>query len=153
MIYKQLLTPEDYSTAKRHTYSAINSLDKSINLETEKLYEKLRDFAIGSVPADILSILASTGFVGIGLAKADNADERTSVALKYGIPVIGAVATSVVCTAGLVSGGTAIILGLLSGEVIKKIGDFTDEKIKDLKKKNISVSDINQYIQNKASQT
>jgi hypothetical protein len=151
-IYKQLC-PDKYQIVKKNTYKAVDSLNKSIDIETNKLFDKLRDIAIGSVPGDALSVITSLGLVGTGLAKADNNDERVSVALRYGIPVVGAVATSVLCTVGLISGGTAIVLGLISGEVIHKIGAVTDNEIKKLKEKHLSLKDINEYIKNQTVQT
>ena len=50
-----------------------------------------------------------------------------SASLKYGIPAVGAIATSLYCSAKLISGGKALLFGLLSGWVINKIGVFADE--------------------------
>ena len=74
--------------------------------------------------------------IGVGLARAKDNDERVSVTLKAGIPVIGAVATSLYCTARLVSGGKAMGVGLLSGYILNKIGEETDKLRKKLTAKN-----------------
>ena len=59
--------------------------------------------------------------------KAETTDDKYSVSLKYGIPAIGAIATSLYCTARLVSGGKAMLLGLLSGWVMNKAGVVVDD--------------------------
>ena len=82
---------------------------------------------LGSAPTDVLSILAAVGAVGYYLGHAENKDEKTSVSLKYGIPAIGAIATSLYCTARLVSGGKAILFGLLSGWAMNKAGVLVDD--------------------------
>ena len=75
--------------------------------------------------------MTTVGAVGYYVSKSDNKDERISASLKYGIPAVGAIATSLFCTAKLISGGKAMFLGLASGWVINKIGVFVD----DLRKK------------------
>jgi len=130
-IYKNLLgSKAEYTGLKKETYKAIKSLDKSIDLETDKLFDKLRDLKIGSAPTDVLGVLTSMGVIGFGLTKADNKDERTSVALKYGIPALGAIVTSLYCTVGLVSGGASLVLGLVSGIAINKVGEAIDKSRK-----------------------
>lgn len=129
-IYKKLLPESEYQKIKALTYKTIKSFDNSIDMETDRLFDKRRDFKIGSAPMDALSVLTSLGIVGWGLTKADSKQERISVSLKYGIPVVGAVATSLYCTARLVAGGKALILGLLSGMLINKVGVGADNVIK-----------------------
>ena len=75
--------------------------------------------------------MSTIGAVGYYVSKSDNRDERISASLKYGIPAVGAIATSLFCTAKLISGGKAMFLGLVSGWAINKIGVFVD----DLRKK------------------
>lgn len=141
-ILKKELPEAEYRKIKNETYKSIRSLDKSIDLETDKLFDKIRDLKIGSAPTDVLSIFGSLGIIGWGLGKAKNKDERTSVALKYGIPAIGAVATTVLCTVGLVSGGTALVLGLASGAIISKIGTAADNARKKHKENPFTIQNI-----------
>ncbi len=133
-IYKRLL-PEDYAKIEKQTSHAVKSIDKSINIEAEQFYDKVRDLQIGSAPTDALSILGSAAMIGVGLAKAKDNDERISVTLKAGIPVIGAVATSLYCTARLVSGGKAMGVGLVSGWILNRIGEIADKFRKKLTEK------------------
>ena len=129
--YKSLLPRDKYLKLKAEIADVVKSLDKSIDIETVQYVDKARDLKLGAAPTDVLSILTTVGAVGYYVSKSDNNDERISASLKYGIPAVGAIATSLFCTAKLVSGGKAMFLGLASGWVINKIGVFVD----DLRKK------------------
>lgn len=109
-------------------------------METVQFYDKLRDLVLGSAPTDALSILFSAGAIGYGLTKADSKEEKISVTLKSGIPVVAAVGTSLYCSAGLVSGSKAMFVGLLSGLVMNKIGVYVDN----LRKKYIKNKQTNE---------
>lgn len=133
-IYKHL-QPDDYEKIEKQAIHFVKSMDKSINIEAEQFFEKVRDLQIGSAPTDALSILASAAMIGVGLAKAKDNDQRISVTLKAGIPVIGAVATSLYCTARLVSGGKAMGVGLVSGWILNRLGELADKLRKNLEAK------------------
>lgn len=121
-IYEKHLSKEDYQKIEKQTQKALKSLNHSVDAETDRLFDKVRDLQIGSAPVDVLSVLSSFGVVAWGLSKAENKEERTSVALKYGIPAVGAVSISLFCTLALVSGGPALAIGLVSGLVMNKLG-------------------------------
>lgn len=125
--YKALLPRDKYLKLKAEVAKAVKSLDKSIEIETVQYVDKARDLKLGAAPTDVLSILTTVGAVGYYVSKSDNKDERISASLKYGIPAIGAIATSLFCTAKLISGGKAMFFGLASGWVINKIGVFVDD--------------------------
>ena len=124
--YKEILPRSEYLKIKARVESAVKSLDKSIDIETVQYFDKARDLKLGSAPTDVISILTTVGAVGYYLNKADSTDDKYSVSLRYGIPAIGAIATSLYCTARLVSGGKAMLLGLLSGWVMNKAGTEVD---------------------------
>lgn len=150
-----LISSAEYLKLEKKTNKALNSLDKSINVETDKLFDKIRDIQIGSAPMDVLGILTSFGIVGWWLGKAENKEERISAALKYGIPAIGAVAISTLCTVGLVSGGPALIIGLASGRAINILGSYIDKKRKQYKEQPLTLADaakIPQKIKNTLSE-
>lgn len=126
-LYKSILPRSEYLKLKSKVHSAIKSLDKSIDIETVQYFDKARDLKLGSAPTDVLSILGAVGAVGYYLNKAETTDDKYSVSLRYGIPAIGAIATSLYCTARLVSGGKAMLLGLLSGWVMNKAGVVVDD--------------------------
>lgn len=126
-LYKGILPRKEYLKLRAEVQSSIKSLDKAIDIETVQYFDKARDLKLGSAPTDILSILATVGAVGWYLGKAENKDERISASLKYGIPAVGAIATSLYCTARLVSGGKSIALGLLSGWIMNIVGAKVDD--------------------------
>lgn len=126
-LYKQILPREDYIKLRTKVQSAIKSLDKSIDVETVQYFDKVRDLKLGSAPTDVLSIIGGVGTVSWFLGKSKDKDEKISASLKYGIPAIGAIATSLYSTAKLVSGGKSLALGLVSGWVMSKIGDYVDK--------------------------
>lgn len=126
-IYKRLLPRKEYLRLRSQAESAVKSLDKAIDIETNQYVDKARDLRLGSAPTDVLSILGTVGTVGYFLNKSDNKDEKYSVAIKYGIPAIGAIATSLYCTARLVAGGKALLFGLVSGWLMNKAGVLVDD--------------------------
>lgn len=125
-IYKSILPRNEYMKLKAQINAAVKSLDKSIDTEIVQYFDKSRDLKLGSAPTDVLSILGTVGAVGWFLGKADNKDERISASLKYGIPAVGAIATSLYCTARLISGGKSMAFGLISGLLMNKIGEVVD---------------------------
>ena len=123
------------SGALKSLKKAIKSFDKSLKLEMSELFDKLRDLEIGSAPTDILSILLSSAMITYALKKAKNQDERRSVLLQSGIPIIGAIAVTFISATKLVSGNKSIIMGVVSGFLLNKIGKAIDNHLKgDLKK-------------------
>lgn len=131
--YKKALSPKDYKKLEKSVNRTLKSLDKSIDLETDKLFDKIRDLKIGAALNDILSIIASLGAIGWGLSKAENNEERISIALKYGIPAIGAITTALLFTVGLVPAGPSLVLGLVAGGIINKLGEMADNARKKYK--------------------
>lgn len=125
--YQKLLPKDEYAKLSKMVDKTLLSLDKSIDIEGDKLFDKIRDIQIGSAPMDLLGVLGSFGVVGFWLGKADDKDQRISAALKYGIPAVGAVAISLGCTLGLISGGPAIIFGLVAGKMISILGSSLDK--------------------------
>ncbi len=124
-IYEKI-APYDLVHIKPQVTKAVHSFDKSLNLETIEFFDKVRDLELGSAPTDILSILASGGMIAYGLTKAKDHDERMSVTLKAGIPIVGAIATSLYGTAKLISGGKAMLFGLISGAILNQAGGIAD---------------------------
>lgn len=126
-IYKKNLSVEDYQKLKISVKKALKSLDTSVDLEGDKLFDKIRDLKLGSAPHDVLAFLASLGVVGWYLGKADDKEERISAALKFGIPVIGGVAISTLCTIGLIASGPSLVIGFATGGLINKMGEWIDD--------------------------
>lgn len=141
-IYKHILSKEDYLKLKAVSTKTTKAINNSVLTETDKLFDKLRDFQVGSAILDTFSFLIALGSVGWGLGKADNKDEKISAGLRYGVPAIGGIATVLYCTTRLISGGAAILTGLLSGIAIGKVGDYIDEKRKELNKHPLTLNKI-----------
>ena len=142
-LYKQLLPRDEYVGLRNKANSAVKSLDKAIDTEINQYVDKARDLKLGSAPTDVISVLVSMGAVGYYLNKADNKDERYSVGIKYGIPAVGAIATSLYCTARLISGGKALFFGLLSGWLLNKACVAIDDT---RKKYSLDISLINKSL-------
>ena len=126
-IYRHLLPPAEFQKLQRASDSAVKKLDRAVLLETDKFFDKLRDLELGSAPTDFLSMVTGLVTVGAGLTKAEDNDERISVSLKYGIPALSAIATSLYLGATLVSGGSALVLSTISGLLMNKVGTKVDE--------------------------
>ena len=131
--YEKLLPKKEFIKLKAMMNSAKGSLNRSIHTETVKFFEKSRDLKLGSAPTDVLSILGTVGAVGWFLGKSKDKEERISASLKYGIPAIGAIATSLLCTAKLISGSKAMAFGLVSGWLMNRAGEAVDNIRKNYK--------------------
>lgn len=129
-LYKKVLPEAEYKKVEAATKAATKSFDHSVKIETEKIFDKLRDLKIGCAPMDTIGLVLILGDIIRKLAMADNNDERKSIGLLYGIPALGTIATISFCTAALISGGQAIMLGLIAGLLINKVGEAVDNERK-----------------------
>ena len=114
------------SGATRAVKEAVKSFDRSVNLEIEEFFDKERDLQLGSAPTDILTILFSGSLIGYGLCRAKDKEERTSVILKSGIPIIGGVLTTMISAAKLMTNGKSLALGFVSGIALNQLGKLAD---------------------------
>lgn len=137
-IYKGILGEKNPEFLKilKVAYDATGSLEKSVDLETDKMFDKVRDLKIGSAPKDTLALLIPLGAVGYGINKADTTDQKISAGIKYGVPVMGAIAITTYCTIGLLSAGPSLLIGLLSGLALNQIGSEVDNFRKNHNDKN-----------------
>lgn len=136
-MYKKELSKDDYKALEKQVKKAMKSLEKSTELETDNLFDKLRDLKIGSAPTDMLTLLTTFATVGIGLGKAENDDERISAALKFGIPAIGTVLTTMYGTLKMFTAAKSLAFGAVTGLLINKIGETADEARKKINTKNV----------------
>jgi len=126
------------SGARNALKQTVEKFDESVKLESVELFDKVRDLKLGSAPTDVLTILVSFIMISFGLGNAKDNNERTSIMLKSGIPIAGAIATSVISATKLVSGGKSLALGFLSGIILNKLGNFADRGLKHYQAKNKS---------------
>lgn len=126
-IYKDVLPKKEYTKLEKQVKKSAKSLQKSIDTETNKYFDKARDLKLGAAPTEVLSILGTGAAAAWFVGKSKDKEEKISASLKYGIPAVGAIATSLFCSAKLISGGKALLFGILSGWVINKFGVVADE--------------------------
>lgn len=129
-LYQKLLSKEDFELVKKAYSENIKTLDKAINVETEDFLNKIRDLYMGSAPTDILTILGSLATLGYHLGKSDSNEQRVSISLKYGIPALSGVATSLYFNAKLFAGSKALLCGAASVFVVNRIGTWADNMFK-----------------------
>lgn len=134
-IYRKALSREDYMKLEKSVSKTLESLDKAVDSETDKLFDKVRDLLIGSAPNDVLHILLPMGVIAWGLSKAKDNDERISIALKTGIPIIGGIATALYCAIALIPSGPSLLIGAISGFGIEGLGILVDKMRKKYKNK------------------
>ncbi len=123
---KEYLSPAQQRKLASRTKGIKGNLNKAAYTESSEYFDKVRDLKLGSAPTDVITMLTSVGMVGIGLSKADSKDERISAALKFGIPVLGSVFSSVLLTISLVSGFKAIAIGTALGLGMSVMGEKVD---------------------------
>jgi len=124
------INPKLYQTLFENRNAVQRSLNKAIEFETEKTYGRLLDFALDAVPSDILGQLAGLG--GIAWIMADRKktkEQKISANLKSGIPLLGGLAVSALCNLRQVASGVnAILLGVITGFILNRIGSVADKK-------------------------
>jgi len=126
-IYKALLPKSKYQKLESLYTQSVKSLEDSIKIETEDFVNKLRDLTLGSAPTDIITLLSGFATLGYFLLKSDNNQERTGVALKYGIPALTFIGTSLYFNARLYAGTKAMLYGAIATWVIGKIGELAND--------------------------
>lgn len=141
-IYKNHLPKDEYTKLKKKVDKTLRYLNHSVDLETDKLFDKIRDLKLGSAPHDVLAFVASLGIMGYGVSKADSKDQKMSVTLKYGIPAVGAVAITTLCTVGLIASGPSLLIGFVSGLAMNKLGVLADNARKKYNEKPLTLKDI-----------
>ncbi|MBD5402592.1 hypothetical protein HDR58_07325 [bacterium] len=129
-VYKNILTPKEFSEVRKAYRKSVKSLDASIGIETEDFINKVRDLSLGSAPTDILTIIGSLATLGYHLGKSESNEQRTSISLKYGIPAIAGIGTALYCNAKLFSGSKMMIIGATSTMLVNKLGSMADEYLK-----------------------
>ena len=126
-IYKHLLSPKEFADVEHVYKGSIRSLDNAIKIETEDFFSKVRDLVLGSAPTDVLSILGAFSTLSYYLATSDNNKERVSIGLKYGLPAMAAIGTSLFCSARLFAGSKSLFFGAISAFLVGKIGDISND--------------------------
>ncbi|MBR2068803.1 MAG: hypothetical protein IJ877_03480 [Candidatus Gastranaerophilales bacterium] len=84
---------------------------------SETLVAKARDICIGSAPTDLLTQLISIGSLSAVVATSDTKEEKRSVIINLGIPLITALTTTTIATVKAISGAPALAFALILGQV------------------------------------
>lgn len=95
---------------------ACGKLKKANFSECVEYFDKKRDLVVGGAPTDIVSQIFGLGLCGWAVGSADK-DERLQRALTTGLPVATGLASSLIFSALLYSGG----VGLLAGAAVSGV--------------------------------
>ena len=117
---------EQYKVAKKLAEKMNSKLNTAIASEVNTM-EKLAELQVGSVPTDILGILAPSALATGLIVSSDTKNEKISTILTQGIPIIGGIGVSYY---GMIRGFTGVknlVLGLVTGSVLNILGTKTDE--------------------------
>ena len=126
-IYKKIFPEKTFNKIAKSMRKYNRSLNKSINTECNAFFDKMRDFSMGAAPMDVLDIAFGIAPMAFFMARAKDKDKRISIGLKYGIPTIASIGTSLYCTTGLLSGGKALAFGLIVGFISNRICKYIDD--------------------------
>ena len=128
-LYKEYLPKEEYMELKKSAHKAVKSLNRAVYREGSEYVDKVRDLSVGSALTDVaMGMALPLGTSAVAMASAKTKEKKRSVALKYGLPLIAGVATSMLCTIRLISGGRALLLGgavtVIGNEIFEKVDNY-----------------------------
>jgi len=123
-IAREVLDSETYNRVVLPKYKTFHqNLQAAYHNEVSDVVDKLRDINCGSAPTDFMTLIGSTALLGVYTAQAENNDERVSLGLTTGIPLLTTVSTNLMCAIKSISGGKSLAVSLLAGAVTKKVCD------------------------------
>ncbi len=106
------------------------ALNRATNMEANDLFDKFRDIKVGCAPVDFYLNAGTLGLTGLYVAQAKNKEERRSVALTNGIPLIIGAATTTLATMKMIAGAKSLLLGIASTIVANSLGRLVDKEYK-----------------------
>jgi len=118
--------------ANEKTQKAIHEYNQATNT----MICKMRDLNCGSAPTDYLTMISATGALGVAALNADNKEERRSIILELGIPLITTLGFSFYASAKALSGATGLLAGVITGRIasfcagvfVKNYDKFSNQK-------------------------
>lgn len=132
--YKEILPRDEYEALKKTAQKAIKSLNNAVYNEGQNYTDKLRDLSVGSALTDVaIGMGVPILTTGIAVSAADTKEQKRSVMLKYGVPLMVGVATASTCALRLIAGGKALILGIITSTITNNICERIDNKLKSKK--------------------
>ncbi len=140
---------KEYKKLAKKVLSANSNLSKTVNTESQLLYEKFIELSVGSATSDTLFFLVPAAGFGYSLCKSKDKEEATSKTLTVGLPLFAGLGVSFISAAKMDNALKSLAIGTLSGYalnfVFKKIDDFR-KKYKAQKEFNRQARDF--YIKN-----
>lgn len=140
---------KEYKKLAKKVLNANNSLSKTVNTESQLLYEKFIELSVGSATSDTLFFLIPAAGFGYNLCKSKDKEERISKTLTVGVPLIAGLGVSFVSAAKMDNAIKSLFVGTVSGWIL----NFFGRKIDDFRKKLKQQKEFNQqarefYIKN-----
>lgn len=130
-IYRQILPPKEYEKVKKVALKTIKDLNKAVHNEGFEYVDKVRDLATGSALTDVaIGTAVPVISTGIAISTAKTKEKKRSVGLKYGVPLLVGIATTMISTVKLVSGGKSLMLGAFTGAAANEICEHIDNYLK-----------------------
>ncbi len=120
--------------------NASENLKKAIEhynkLQQESLIPKLRDINYGCAPTDIITVGAPIGAFGVAVAKSEDKEEKKSLLLNIGVPLIPTVIMPILGTKlPILNGMKGMLAGFAAGQLVTQSVKLIDKKIKEKENK------------------
>lgn len=131
---------KEYKKLAKKVFNANNSLSKTVNTESQLLYEKFIELSVGSATSDTLFFLIPAAGFGYNLCKSKDKEERTSKTLTVGLPLFAGLGVSFISAAKMDSAIKSLAIGTLSGYAL----NFVFKKLDDYRKKLKQQREFNQ---------
>ena len=140
---------KEYKKLAKKVLNANNSLSKTVNTESQLLYEKFIELSVGSATSDTLFFLIPAAGFGYTLCKSKDKEEITSKTLTVGLPLFAGLGVSFISAAKMDNAIKSLAIGTLSGYAL----NFVFKKLDDFRKKLKQQREFNQqarefYLQN-----
>ncbi len=111
------------------------SLAKAVDFESTNLLERLRDLKFGAAPAEVIGAITPFPLILSSVLTAKSDEEKSSIAIKQGIPVAGGMAAwAYASMSKLLNNPKSMGLGLVAGFVFSQIADVINDKVNPSKK-------------------
>jgi len=104
-------------------------VENTVKFETNNLFERLRDLALGSAPVEMLGIILPIPYISYKLIGASDKKERKKILLKEGVPLsFGMAGWAYGSMFRLFNAPTALAFSIVTGGIFAKIGNYLENK-------------------------
>lgn len=128
---------KEYKKLAKKVLNANNSLSKTVNTESQLLYEKFIELSVGSATSDTLFFLIPAAGFGYNLCKSKDKEERISKTLTIGVPLIAGLGVSFISAAKMDNALKSLFVGTVSGWILNFFGKKIDDFRKKLKQQKV----------------